>query len=133
MISDAHRTCIRTHGTLVGRILLGLLFFVTGLNILMGPNGVGGFGQMLGGMGIPLAVLAAWVIVLVKIVGGGALILGYRVGCAAGALIIFTLLTILFVHNNAAELIQALKNLAIIGGLLYVIAYGAGEGWKISK
>ncbi len=132
-MTEAQRTMLRTHGTLIGRTLLGLLFLVSGLQMLTGATGVAGVASMIAGIGIPLAALVAWVVVLVKIIGGTALILGYRVGCAAAALFIFTLLTIVFVHNTADQMTAALKNLSIMGGLLYVMAFGPGEGWKLSK
>lgn len=134
MMSDAQRAMMRSHGILVGRILLGLLFLVAGYNKFMG--GVGNFAGGLESMGLPLPALLAWVVVLIEIVGGAMLIVGYRVGQAAGALAVFLLLTVLLVHNplkDAAELTAALKNLSILGGMLYVLAYGAGEGWKLGK
>lgn len=136
MLSDSQRTVLRTHGTMIGRMLLGLLFLVSGYNKLMGDAGVSGFAQGLENMGLPMAALLAWVVVLIEIVGGAMLILGYRVGLAAGALIIFLALTVLLVHNplkDAAQLTAALKNLSILGGLLYVMAFGAGDGWSLRK
>lgn len=132
-MNDSQRAYMRTHGTLVGRVLLGLLFLVSGLQML--TAGVSGSYLLsaIEGVGIPLAGFFAWVIILVKVLGGSSLIVGYRVGLAAASLFVFTLLTIVFVHNNLGELTAALKNLSIMGGLLYVMAYGAGEGWKISR
>ncbi len=68
--------------------------------------------------------------IAVKILAGGALMLGYRTGLAAALLLGFTALTILFAHLNPDD-INLWKNLAIIGGLLYAMAYGPGEGWKL--
>ncbi len=136
MMTDAQRAMMRTHGVLVGRVFLGLLFLVAGYGKLTGESGVGGFGGGLEAMGLPLPMLLAWVVVLVEIIGGACLILGYRVGQAAAALSIFLVLTVLLVHNplkDAGELTAALKNLSILGGMLYVMAYGAGEGWKLGK
>jgi putative oxidoreductase len=101
--------------------------------LLGGAEGVAG---MIASKGLPLASLIAWVVILTKVLGGAALILGYRVGCAAAALFIFTALTIVLFHNafiDPAQQTAALKNLSIMGGLLYVMAYGAGEGWRISR
>ncbi len=134
MMNDAQRAMMRTHGVLVGRILLGLLFLVAGINKFMG--GVGNFAGGLESMGLPLPILVAWAVVLIEIIGGAFLILGYRVGQAAGVLAAFLLLTVLLVHNplrDMSELTNALKNLSIMGGMLYVIAYGAGDGWKMCK
>lgn len=132
-MNDTQRALVLKHGTLVGRTLLGALFLITGLSIVFGQYGVTGFAGSIDKIGLPLAGLIAWVIVLIKIVAGASLILGYRVGCSAGALIIFTALTIVFVHNNLTQLTMALKNLAIIGGLLYVMAYGTGNSWCVCK
>lgn len=132
MMSSSQRAMMRVYGTLGGRILLGLLFLLAGYNKLMGDGGVSGFGAGLESMGLPLPMLLAWVVVAIEILGGAALILGYRVGLGAAVLAVFTLLTVVLVHNSMED--PALfKNLAIVGGLLYVIAYGPGEGWKIGK
>ncbi len=133
-MSEAQRDMMRTHGTLVGRTLIGLLFLVSGGGMLLG--GAEGVAGMIASKGLPLASLIAWVVILTKVLGGAALILGYRVGCAAAALFIFTALTIVLFHNAFIDPTQqtaALKNLSIMGGLLYVMAYGAGEGWRISR
>jgi putative oxidoreductase len=132
MMSESQRTMLRTHGTLVGRILIGVLFLLAGYGKLTGDDGVSGFAQGLDGMGIPLSGLVAWVVIAIEIIGGAALILGYRVGLAAAALVVFILLTIVKVHNNLEDP-MLFKNLAIMGGLLYVMAYGAGEGWRLGK
>ena len=125
---------LRTHGTLLGRSLIGLLFLLTGVGMLTNPNyGIDGVAGMIEMKGLPLAMLLAWVVVVVKILGGAALILGYRVGCAASALIVFTALTIVFFHLGEGESTNMLKNLALIGGLLYVLAYGPGGGWRLNK
>lgn len=134
MMSEQHRALLRTHGTLLGRVLLGLLFFVSGVGILMGEGGVAGTAGMIASKGLPLAALLAWIVVFIKVVGGGALMLGYKVGKAACALFGFTLLATLFFHTgNGLSDVALLKNLSIMGGLLYVMAYGAGEGWRLGS
>lgn len=128
-MSESQREMMRTHGTLVGRVLLGLLFLVSGWSMFRAGAPVG----MIEGMGIPAAALVAWLVVIVKVVGGAALILGYRAGLAAASLFVFTFFTIVLVHINDEQPTQLLKNLSIMGGLLYVMAYGPGKGWKIMK
>jgi putative oxidoreductase len=132
MMSESQRTMVRTYGTLAGRVLLGLLFLLAGYYKLTGEAGVSGFAGGLEGMGLPLPMLLAWVVVAIEILGGAALILGYRVGLASAALAVFTFLTVVIVHNSMEDP-MLFKNLAVLGGLLYVLAYGPGEGWKLGK
>ena len=127
MIKDSHLEIVRTKGSKLGRVLMGLLFFVSGVGILM--NGPAMTGAYFDSLGIPLAGLMAWLVMILKIVAGGAIMLGKRVTEAAAALIIFTLAATLVAHMDFADpmqLTQALKNLAIVGGLLYLMAFGPG-------
>lgn len=119
---------LKTHGALVGRMLMGLLFVFSGAGLLL--SGVDGAAGMIEMKGLPLPMLIAWLVVAVKIIGGGALMVGYETKKAVLALGGFTLLTILFFHMNLED-INLFKNLAIIGGLLYVYVYGPGDGWKL--
>ena len=128
MLQEATRTNLRVYGTLVGRVLMGLLFFFSGVGILM--SGPASTATYFASLGIPLAGLVVWLVLAIKIVAGGALMLGYRVGAAAALLILFTAAAILAAHMDMEDP-GLWKNLAIIGGLLYVIAYGAGDGWKV--
>lgn len=129
MMDESHRAKLRKHGTLIGRVLMGLLFFSSGLDILF-VSGVGNTATYFANLGIPLAGLVVWVVLAIKFGAGGALMLGYRSGWAASLLILFTGSTILVAHLDPND-INLFKNFAIIGGLLYVMAYGPGEGWKL--
>ncbi len=133
MLTDSQRVCMQTKGVVVGRVLLGLLFLVSGVGMFMaegGPASMAGFYTM---VGLPMAGVLVWLVATLKVVAGGMLIIGRNVGCAAGALAAFTLLATLLAHRDIADPMQltnALKNLAIIGGMLYVVAFGAGKWSK---
>ncbi len=133
MLTESQRVCAQTKGVVVGRVLLGLLFLVAGLGMFMadgGPAASAGFYTM---VGLPMAGILVWLVAILKVVAGGMLIIGRNVGCAAGALAAFTLLATLLAHRDIADpdqLMAALKNLAIIGGMLYVVAFGAGKWSK---
>jgi putative oxidoreductase len=134
MMNESQRKMLESTGILVGRSLIGVLFLVSGYGMFAG--GVAGTAGYFASVGIPMAGIAAWVAIIIKICGGLALILGYRVGLAAGALILFTLGASYFGHHDLSDQmnqIAVMKNLAIIGGLLYVMAFGAGTGWRLKK
>jgi putative oxidoreductase len=127
MFSESHLEIIRTHGSKLGRILMGLLFFVSGLLMLFvqGPDNVAGYFTSIG---VPMASILVWVVILLKIVAGGAIVIGKRTTEAAASLIIFTLIATLLAHmdpeTDPTFPTSLLKNLAIVGGLLYLMAFG---------
>ena len=123
MLNNSMRSLLQTKGVVLGRILLGLLFVYSGIGILFmqGPTNVAMYYDSIG---LPLAGLLVWIVIALKLGAGGALMLGYKTEEAAGALIIFTLLTTLVAHLDLADPNLG-KNLAIIGGLLYAAAYAS--------
>ena len=82
--------------------------------------------------------VAAALALVVEIVGGAALIAGYGTRLAAIVLAVFTLVASLFFHNYWAlpadqQMVQQLlffKNIAVVGGLLTLAAWGAGA-WSV--
>ena len=112
---------------LLGRLLIGLPFFISGLGKLAayGPTTA-----YIASVGLPLAPLG-WAIAVAFEVGGGLLlILGFRAREVASGLAVFTLATAVFFHHNFADqnqMIHFLKNLVIIGGLLQISHFGAGR------
>ena len=120
---------LQKHGETVGRILMGLLFFFSGIGILL-KGGIGGTAAMIEMKGLPLAMLLAIIVVAIKIGAGGALMVGYKTKKAVLALIGFTVLATLFYHMSLDDP-GLFKNLAIIGGLLYIYVHGPGDGWKL--
>jgi putative oxidoreductase len=73
--------------------------------------------------------LLPWVIAL-EIIGSIAIIIGFKTRITAFLLAGFTLLAAYFFHNNSADQIQSIlfmKNVAIAGGFLFLVANGAGS------
>src|SRR5690349_13911474 len=108
-----------------GRILIAAIFLISGVMKLAGPAGTIGYIQS---VGLPLPELGLGIAVVVEIGGGLALILGYRTRAVAAALAVFTLATAVFFHFHLADqnqFIHFFKNLAITGGLLQIVAFGA--------
>lgn len=107
---------------------MGLLFFASGLSMLL-VNGPAGTATYFAALGIPAAGMVVWLVIAVKVIAGLAIIVGYRVGLASALLISFTILATMVAHTDFSDPTQitaALKNLAIVGGLLYLMAYGPG-------
>jgi putative oxidoreductase len=113
--------------SLVGRVLLSAIYLVSGLSKVAAPAATIGY---ISSAGLPFAPLGFAIAVIVEILGGAALIVGYRTRFVAAALAIFTVATALAFHNNLADqgqFIHFFKNIAMTGGLLQVVAFGAGQ------
>jgi len=111
---------------LLGRILLGAPFVMSGLGKLGAYAATVGYIAAIGLPVPPLAFIAAVVIEL----GGGLLLLsGYRVRFAPLVLAVFCVATAVFFHRNFTDqnqMIHFLKNVMMAGGLLQIAYFGAG-------
>ncbi|MBX3612217.1 MAG: DoxX family protein [Burkholderiaceae bacterium] len=120
---------------LAGRLLMALLFLPAGIGKLTGFAGTVGY---ISSVGLPMPQLGAVVALVVEIVGGLALIAGFGTRLAAIVLAAFTLVASFFFHAYWAvpadqQLIPQLlfyKNIAVVGGLLTIAAWGAGA-WSV--
>ena len=112
---------------LIGRIFLAALFLLSGLGKLAGPAATKGY---IAAMGLPAPELAFLGAVAVELIGSALLIAGYKVRIVAVGMTVFTLMTAVFFHRDFADqnqMIHFMKNIAIMGGLLQVAAFGAGR------
>lgn len=120
---------------LAGRILIALMFVPAGLQKIGGFAGTVGYAAS---VGMPMPQVGVAVALVVEIVGGLALLLGWCTRWAALALAFFTLVASFFFHAYwslpaDAAMVQQLmfwKNIAVTGGLLGFAAHGAG-GWSV--
>ena len=118
-----------THASasLIGRVLLSAIFILSGISKLTAPAMMIGY---IGSVGLPFPQLALAAAILIEIGGGVALIAGYRTRTVAAVLALFSVLTALIFHSALADqnqFIHFFKNLAMAGGLLQVVAFGAGR------
>jgi putative oxidoreductase len=112
---------------LIGRILIAIIFLFSGIHKIMDPAGTK---QFMTAYGMPLVGLFFIGAVIFEIGGGLSLLLGFKARWGAIALIIFLIPTTLIFHTKFSEqmqVIQFMKNLAILGGLLMIAAFGPGE------
>src|SRR5271168_4365568 len=110
----------------IGRLMIGLPFAMSGLGKLAA---YGATTAMISAVGLPVPPLAFAVAVAAELGGGLLLIAGYRTRFVAGALAVFALATAISFHSNFADqnqMIHFLKNVMMAGGLLQIVAFGAG-------
>jgi len=113
--------------SLVGRLLLAAMFLLSGINKVADPQGTQ---QYMAAMGMTWMTGLFYIGAIVVELGGAlSLLLGYRARIGAWVLTLFMIPTTLIFHTHFGDpnqMIHFLKNLSIMGGLLYVAAYGAG-------
>ena len=112
---------------LAGRIFLSTIFILSGVSKLSAPAMTIGY---INAVGLPFPTLALALAVLVELAGGVALIAGYRTRTVAAGLALFSVLTAAIFHGALADhnqFIHFFKNIAMAGGLLQIVAYGAGR------
>lgn len=110
---------------LIGRLLIALIFIVSGVAKLTTPAETQAH---IASFGLPLPLLGYGIALAAELGCGLLLLVGYRIRSAAALLALFSLATaVLFHHDFAdrAEIISFLKNLAMAGGLLQIVAFGA--------
>lgn len=118
-------------GPLLGRILIAIIFIVAGYGKATGLSGTAAY---IASKGLPLPEVLAAATAVLELGGGILLVVGWKVRWAAAALCGFSLLTALIFHAFWAmppemvqnQMIHFMKNLALAGGLLYVVVYGSG-------
>ena len=115
----------------IARILLALLFVLASFGKLTGLEGTAGY---IASRGLPAPMLLAVAAGVVELVAGVLIIIGWQARWAALALAAFTLVATFIFHNfwavpEAQQMTQQLmfmKNISVVGGLLFVFAFGAG-------
>jgi len=110
----------------IGRVLLATIFIFSGIGKLLAPAATMGY---IASSGLPFAGLALGVAIAVELGGGLMLALGIQTRLVAAGLAAFSIVTGLAFHNaigDQNQLIHLLKNFAMAGGLLQVVAFGAG-------
>jgi putative oxidoreductase len=116
---------------LVGRILLAAIFLVVGTRKVLAFAGTVGY---MAKLGFPAPEVMTVLAITIELGGAILLIIGWRTRWVAWLLALFVLIAAFAAHrfwefdasqyNN--QLNHFLKNIAIIGGLLFVTAFGPG-------
>ena len=107
---------------LAGRLLVAYIFIVAGWGKVTAYTATAGYMES---MGVPGALLP--LTIFVELGGGLALLFGLQARLAAFGLTVFSLITAFIFHGGAEDSINFMKNLAMSGGLLFLMLYGAGR------
>lgn len=110
----------------VGRILLAAIFIVSSLGKIAAPEATQGY---IASVGLPAPLLGYLAAVAIELGGGLLLLAGYRTRAVALGLAVFSIVSALIFHHalgDQNQLFHFLKNLAMAGGLIQVVAFGAG-------
>jgi putative oxidoreductase len=122
--ADKRNAAFASAATVAGRFLLALLFLLSGFGKLAAYGATAAY---MSASGVPGALLPA--VIATEVLGGLAIVLGWKTRVAALLLAGFSLLTAVIFHNNFADQIQMamfFKNLSIAGGFLLLVVNGAG-------
>jgi putative oxidoreductase len=117
--------------SLAGRALIALLFIPAGISKIGGFAGTTGY---IASKGLPLPELGAAIAIAVELGLGLLLLVGFKTRFAALGIALFTIAATVIFHNfwavPAAQVMQQqqsfFKNIAVVGGLLLLMAWGPG-------
>lgn len=112
---------------LLGRILIASIFLMSGLNKIMAPGQTAGYMSQ---QGIPLTGAFLIGAIILEVGGGLSLLLGAYTFWGSVALLLFMIPATLIFHTNFSDpnqMVHFMKNLAMMGGLLYVMEAGPGR------
>jgi len=130
--ADVSTTALQDTLALVGRVLLAWLFVPAGWGKIAGFSGVAGY---IASKGIPFPEVCAALAIAVELGLGLLLLVGWQTRWAALGLAIFVAVITPIFHAywavpEAQQMMQQQafnKNLAVLGGLLALTAFGAGR------
>lgn len=122
---------IKSPLVVIGRVLLALMFILSGFQKLTHLEGTAGF---IASGGLPFPALLAVVVGLLELLGGLAIAIGLQARLAALALGLFTLAATFVFHRFWAvpaeqayvQQLMFMKNISVAGGMFVVAALGAG-------
>lgn len=118
--------------SLLGRVLLSAIFILSGFSKIFAFQASA---RMLAAKGFPLATVAMAIAIAIEVIGGLAILTGFKAKIAAWIVFLYLIPTTLMFHNfwtmqgamRMSNHTNFMKNLAIMGGLLLLASNGAGR------
>ncbi|HEY5383251.1 MAG TPA: DoxX family protein [Candidatus Paceibacterota bacterium] len=111
---------------LIGRILVGGFFIWNGIEATLNFAGTA---ETITNLGAPIPLTLAIIAIAIEVLGGMALVVGFKASPVALVLALYVIVVAFFYTGFGTSSAQALflQDMAIVGGLLYISAYGAGS------
>lgn len=112
---------------LIGRLAIAAIFIWAAWGKVLNPSSTINHIQS---AGIPAAGLVYALTVALEALGGALIVIGWRARLAAFALFLFLIPATYLFHfdlGNRLQMSMALKNIGLMGGLLYIMAAGPGK------
>ena len=115
---------LSTFAAPAGRLLLAMMFFMSGLSKIGNYAGTQGYMEAMGVSGSLLPL-----VIVIEVLGGLAIIVGWKTKFIAFVLAGFTVSAAVLFHadfSNQVEMTNFMKNVTIAGGFLLLVAHGPG-------
>ena len=109
---------------MIGRVFIAAIFIAAGLNKVSAYAATQGYMESAGVSGELLPL-----VIVLEVAGALAVMVGWQTRIVASALAAFTLLSAILFHSNLGDqtqFIMFMKNVAIAGGFLFLVANGGG-------
>jgi len=125
------QSTIEKFGPLVGRILLALIFLMSGIGKIGGFAGTAGY---MASKGMPMVEVLLAITIVIELGAALMIIAGFKARLGALALFLWMIPVSVIFHNFWAaptaeqqiQMIMFMKNLGLMGGMLYIMAFGSG-------
>ena len=111
---------------LVGRLFFSSMFLAFSYGKLTAFGGTSGY---MTSLGLPAPALVTLLAIIIEIGGGLLMLVGYQTRLVALGLAIFVLVSAFIGHSqlgDSNQFMHFMKNMAIVGGSLAFVAFGAG-------
>ncbi|WP_210243412.1 DoxX family protein [Mesorhizobium sp. B2-4-14] len=126
-VGKSERNGMTDIAALIGRIFISGVFIISGIGKIGAPTATMAF---ISSVGLPFPQLGLTIGILVETVVTVAFLVGYRTRMMAAIIVVYCFATAIFFHNAWSDVNQLMhfwKNMTMAGGLMQVIAFGAGR------
>lgn len=117
---------LKLYGPLLGRSLLALIFIIAGYHKMTGFEETAGY---MASKGLPFTEVLLVLTIIIELGGGLLILVGLQARWAATVIFLFLIpVTVIFhpVWVDAGQFNSFFKNLAIMGGMIYIMVFGPG-------